>query len=260
MNNELVETSAPTEIAEDIAQTELATPDATDGAEKPAEPAKTPDQLEIERLKRELSHKERALTKRDRTQGKLHQEREQLSQELERLRQQPAQQPDPATKERTDLRQVVEREAMTLAEQIADQKAFAAKCNSVAESGKKEFKDFPDALHALIEEAGPLVRDDGKTPTSLGEQILEADDPAKLIHYLGKNPEIAAELDGLTPGRIARKLAVIEQQMTAKPKTSSAPKPLEPTKGSASASNDLSDEVPLDEWLRRRNKQVQAKR
>ena len=257
--NELTQVATSTETqnaVEDAPKTELAQPEVTDGASKtePAEPAKTPEQIEIERLKRELAHKERALTKRDRTQGKLHQEREQLAAELERLRQQPAQDPSETRDAKPDLRPVIEREAMTLAERIAEQREFNAKCNSVAETGKKEFKDFPDALNALIEEAGPLVTPNG-TPTPLGEQILEAEAPAKLIHWLGKNPEIAAELDGLTPGRIARKLALIEQEMSAKPKTSGAPKPLEPVRAAAS-SNDLNDDLSTDEWLKRRRKQL----
>jgi hypothetical protein len=197
--------------------------DATDGAEKPAEPAKTPEQLEVERLRR-------ALTKRDRTQGKMHGELEQLRREREQWQ---ARQPAPETTDeaKPDLRAVVEREAMSLAEQIAERREFDAKCNTVAEKGKAEFKDFTDALNALIDEAGPLVTSKGSTP--LGDAILDSDNPAKLIHYLGKHPEIAAELDGLTTARMGRKLALIEQEMSAKPKTSAAPKPIEPVSGKA---------------------------
>jgi hypothetical protein len=200
----------------------------TDPVSKPeSAPAKTPEQIEVERLRR-------ALTKRDRTQGQMHQEREQLRSELEQLRQrQPAPQAEPTQAQPVD-RQVQEREVLSLAEKIAEQRAFAAKCNTVADAGKKEFPDFTEALNTLIEEAGPLVLPTGNA-TPLGEQVLDSDDPAKLIQYLGKHPEIAAELDGLSAGRIARKLALIEQQMDAKPKTSAAPKPLEPVSGKASA-------------------------
>jgi hypothetical protein len=228
MNELAVETSAPTENqAEDATQSDVVAPEATDSASKtePA-PAKTAEQIEVERLRR-------ALTKRDRTQGQMHQEREQLRAELEQYRQrQPAPQADPAPQQ-VD-RQAVEREALSLAEKIAEQRAFASKCNSVADAGKKSFPDFTDALNTLIEEAGPLVLPTGNS-SPLGEQILDSDDPAKLIHYLGKHPEIAAELDGLSSGRIARKLALIESQMGTKTKTSAAPKPLEPVSGKASA-------------------------
>ncbi len=247
MSNELVETSPETEsIGEEVTTTpEAVTPDATDGAEKPAEPAKTPEQIEVERLRR-------ALTKRDRAQGKMHGELEQLRREREQWQaRQPA--PEDAAPEKQDLRAVVEREAMTLAEQIAERREFDAKCNTVAESGKKEFTDFSDALNTLIEEAGPLVTTKGPTP--LGDAILDSDSPAKLIHYLGKHPEIAAELDGLTTARIGRKLALIEQEMAAKPKTSAAPKPIEPLAGKASASLTYSKDMTDKQYAKWRESQ-----
>lgn len=218
--NDLTETSTP-ETVEDAPKPEVVQQDATDGAEKPAVEAKTPDQIELERLRR-------ALTKRDRTQGKMHGELEQYRARIAALE---ARQPAQDSEAKPDLEEVIEREAMTRAEQIAERREFDAKCNKVAESGKKEFKDFSDALDTLIEEAGPLVTSKGSTP--LGDAVLDSEDPAKLIYYLGKHPEIAAELDGLTTARMGRKLALIEQEMSAKPKTSGAPKPLEPVNGAA---------------------------
>jgi hypothetical protein len=226
MSTELIET--PAEIENDAEEPKGT--EATDSAVKTeSEPAKTPEQLEIERLKKEISHKERSLTKRDRTQGKLYSENEQLRARLEALEaRQPADDEPKSTPTREQLQEAIRREAKAL----AALEKFNDRCDDIAETGKREFKDFPDALKALIEEAGPLVTPDGATP--LGDLILDSDEPAKLIHYLGKNPEIAAELDGLTPGRMARKLASIELAMEAKPKTSAAPKPLEPVTGKAS--------------------------
>jgi len=235
MSNELIETDAPIENtgAEATETPEVVAPEATEGADtKPAEPAKSAEQIEIERLRR-------ALTKRDRTQGKLHQE---LEQYRSREAQQAQRQPAPETSEAKPEARVDEREVLTLAEQIADRKAFDAKCNSVASEGKKEFADFTDALNTLIEEAGPIVGTNG-SPTALGEAVLDSDSPAKLIHYLGKHPEIAAELDGLSTARIGRKLALIEQEMNAKPKTSAAPKPIEPVVGRATSALSYSPDM-----------------
>jgi hypothetical protein len=233
MSNELIDTPAEIEnVAEEAQEAEVA----TEGAEK-TPPEKTPEQIEIERLRR-------ALTKRDRTQGRMHQELQQRDAELARFRAQPAPQPADAAPKEPDLAKVVEREAMTLAERIASQREFDADCNRVAAEGKKEFTDFSDALNALIEEAGPIVSKDG-APTPLGEVILATDAPAKLIHYLGKHPEIAAELDGLSTARLGLKLAAIQNEMAAKPKVSAAPKPIEPVSGKSGAplgySPDMSD-------------------
>ncbi len=238
MSNELIETSPEIEtIGEEAAVTPEPAPEATEGAkESPPEPVKTPEQIEIERLRRHI-------TKRDRTQGSLHQKLQEREAEIERLRQrQPAQQTQQPTEQKQVAPEDLEREVEKRAEAVAARREFDSKCNSVAETGKKEFSDFHDALNALIEEAGPLVAPDGVS-TPLGEQILDSDTPAKLIHYLGKHPEIAAELDGLSSGRIARKLVLIEQEMNAKPKVSAAPKPIEPVSGKSSASLGYSPEM-----------------
>jgi chromosome segregation ATPase len=263
-----VETTAETQItaAEPTNQPEVVTPEVTaDTGQKPAStetPAKTAEQLaqEIEQLRREIAERDRKITKRDRTQGKLHLELQQLRQQVSA-----AQPKAPAESEEedvaikpADLKQVVQREALTLAQQIAEHKELVDRCNNVAAQGKKQFADFNASLTALIEEAGPLIDPQSGFKTALGEQILEADNPAALIQYLGKHPEIAAELDGLTPGRMARKLAAIESQMTAKPKTSNAPKPLEPVKATASSSG-LSDDLSADEWRRRRDAEVRKR-
>jgi hypothetical protein len=233
--NELIET--PAEIENDAEEaTEEAAPEvATEGA-KETPPEKTPEQIEIERLRR-------ALTKRDRTQGRMHQELQQRDAELARFRQaQPAPQPADAAPKEPDLAKVVEREALTLAERIASQREFDANCNRVAAEGKKEFSDFSDSLNALIEEAGPIVGPDG-SPTPLGDVLLSTDAPAKLIQYLGKHPEIAAELDGLSTARLGLKLAAIQHEMAAKPKVSAAPKPIEPVSGKSGAPIGYSPEM-----------------
>jgi hypothetical protein len=229
---------------------EVVTPEATDDAglkpDSTEQPTKTAEQLEVERLRR-------ALTKRDRTQGKMHSELEQLRAQLARTQATPT--PEETPEPAADIAAVVHREALTLAQQIAEHKEFTAKCNTVAEQGKKAFSDFSDALNTLIEEAGPLVDPKTGFKTVLGEQILEADAPAALIHHLGKNPELAAELDGLTPGRLARRLERIERELSeqAKPKTSSAPKPLEPIKAASSDAKDPSamTDAEFAAWRRR---------
>ena len=70
------------------------------------------------------------------------------------------------------------------------------------------------------------------------EVVLEvADKPTELLYYLGKNPDIAADLTELSPTRLAKKLDRIERDLveSSKPVTSKAPKPLETVKSQASS-------------------------
>lgn len=113
-------------------------------------------------------------------------------------------------------------------------------CDAVAEEGKKKFKDFDVALAAVRAEI-PLFDQKGATPAL--QVILEADQPAALLHYLGTNPDVVSELADLTPTQLARRLDRIEREMAAKPKTSAAPKPIEPVSGKATASLAYSPEM-----------------
>lgn len=144
------------------------------------------------------------------------------------------------------------------AREIARVTRVAEQSNTVYATGKKDYPDFDDALQTVIAEAGPLIDRSG-LPTALGQVVLESDTPHAVLHYLGNNPDVAAELADLTPTQMARRMARIEADLTAKPKTSAAPTPLKPVKPAA-VTNDLSSDLPVDEWMKRREKEIKARR
>jgi hypothetical protein len=242
MTQEMV-SGAETELTAPVAEnTEVATPEPTaDGGQEPgsedAKAEKTPEQRELERLRRQL-------TKRDRTQGKLHQE---LQQARERLSQ--FETPEPRDQQRAV-------DPVVLAREIALVEKVTEKSNQIAKEGSKRFPDFMEAVAAITEELGPLFDQRGR-PAPAMEAILDSDKPADLLHFLGKNPDLASELEGLTPAQMGRRIARLETQMVeqAKPKTSAAPKPLEPVRGGAS-DNELRSDLSTEEWMRRREAQL----
>jgi hypothetical protein len=154
---------------------------------------------------------------------------------------------------------------VALASEIASIREVTAKSNQVFSEGSKRFgKDtFGKSVSTLIDEAGPLVvpvapgASVGR-PTPLGEAILAADDPAAVMQYLGANPEIAAELSGLSVVQAARKVARIESDLAKpkEPKVSNAAKPVIGVKGSAKDDGGLSDDLPMSEWTKRFNKMM----
>ena len=123
-----------------------------------------------------------------------------------------------------------ERDPVALAREIAHVERITEKANGIAKDGEKRFSAaFGKAVQTVAGEVGSLFDKSGK-PTSIGEAFLSADDPAALIHYIGTNPDLAADLADLTPIQQARKLARIEIEMS-KPrelKQSSAPKAITP--------------------------------
>jgi len=146
---------------------------------------------------------------------------------------------------------------VALAKEISAVERVTEKANRIAAEGEKLFKgEFREALSAVVEEAGPLFDPRGKA-TAIGEAILDAEEPAKLLHYLGKNPDIAAELQGLSPTQLGRRIGRIEAQMAYKPAptpVSKAPTPAKPLGASRSSSGNLAD-APMEEYVAMRKAQ-----
>lgn len=133
-----------------------------------------------------------------------------------------------------------------------------AKCDEVAARGEKAFSDFAEKVKELNAEV-PIM--DGRgVPSPFMEAILDADDPARLIHHLGSNPDVAAELADLSPRQQVRRLALIEKGLDAAPerKSSTAPTPLTPVKpGASSSAPDPAKDV--DAYIAWRRKQRAGK-
>ena len=91
----------------------------------------------------------------------------------------------------------------------------------------KQDARFVENLNRLAEEAGPLMDNRG-LPTALLDEIMDCEKPAKVVAYLVKNPEVAAELEGLNASRLARKLVAIESAVSGAPKVTKAPEPIKP--------------------------------
>lgn len=186
---------------------------------------------------------------------------QQAMQDAEQLRQQLAQlqQGEQPQQERQQA------DPVALANEIATIREVTAKSNAVAQDGKKRFEGFDKAVSVVIEEAGPLVRPIAPgaqigRPTPLGEAILDSEDPAALLHHLGNNPDVAAELQGLTATQVARRIARIEIEIgkAKEPKQSNAPKALTPVKSVAKDDGGLSDNLSTEEWIKRRNKALRG--
>jgi hypothetical protein len=87
----------------------------------------------------------------------------------------------------------------------------------------------------------------------VAEAILDSDDPAALLHHLGTNADLAADLVGLTPTQVARRIAKLEIELKQpkEPKQSTAPKPITPVRSAADTGSGLSDSLSPEEWRRR---------
>lgn len=228
--------------APEPAQTpETAAQDSTpaEGTEEEAsaddKPEKTPEQKELERLRRQL-------TKAQRVNGRLSAERQQAYEQIQRFAPQEEQQPQQVDPYR-------------LAQEISKIERVTEKANDIAKAGSARFPDFNDAVAAVNREAGPMFHPNGR-PTALGDAILDSDDAPALIKFLADNDDIASELENLSPAQLGRRIGRIEAQMSTKPApkpVSKAPTPAKPI-GATRGTANLAD-LPMDEYVQLRKAQ-----
>lgn len=149
---------------------------------------------------------------------------------------------------------------VAIAREISRIERVAEKANVIAKEGETRFPDFKTAVQTVNRDIAPLFDRYGR-PTGFGEAVMSADDPAAVIHALHMDPDAAAELADLNPIQQARRIARLEVEMSKpkEPPRSNAPRPITPVKAVARDDNALSDDLPLDEWIKRRNKQVRGK-
>ncbi len=229
----------------DVAQQDSTAPEGQEAEQAEAEgeekPEKTPEQKELERLRRQL-------TKAQRINGKLSYEAQQLQEQIRQY----------APQQEESRPQV---DPIQLAREIATVEKITERSNAVFKDGMSRFDGFDKAVQAVIQEAGPLVQPVAPNapvgkPTPLGEAILDSDDPPALIKFLADNPDVAAELEGLSAAQLGRKIGRIEAQMSAKPQpkpVSKAPQPVKPI--SASRGQPSLDNLSMDEYIAARKAQ-----
>lgn len=121
-------------------------------------------------------------------------------------------------------RDTKEREKSLKAETQAKQQTYAQKAQEFA-------KSTPDFLDTLEESEAPMN-------DMLHQAIVDSDLGPQVAYYLAKNPEEAAKMVKMGYGELNRYLGKIEVKLESKPapKTTNAPPPINPARGSASSS------------------------
>ena len=200
----------------------------------------TPEQLTIKKLEGRIAR----LTAKK---GGFEREAEMYRQQLAELQQRISQQDEDGEPAKRVSESDIERIAAQRAEEIARQKAIGKRVGEVLKEGSK-LDGFNEAVDAVAEVV-PFTDKRGK-PTPFIEAVLDSDNPAQLLKYLGDNPEIAENLADLSPAQLGRRIGKLEEKLAGAKKVSasSAPKPLQPIKaGNAGVSTPRTPEELLQE-------------
>ena len=230
-----------------------------DGKEQAAgaKKEKTPEQREIERLRRRVDN----LTRQKyelRAAAPATQQPQQHDQ---------VDDDEPVTLTRAELNQRIAEQAKQLAPTMREQQAEGERRHAVVTTLAKEWgQDKFDTLSAELDEAFDGLVDRSGTPKPATDAIFHADNPKAVIEYLADpdNADEAASLSRMNALQAGRAIARLEHKLEAekskaKPKPSNAPAPLEPARGSGVA-NGMPDPSNTKAYIAWANAQERAQR
>ena len=137
----------------------------------------------------------------------------------------------------------------------AEQTATRQRAETVAkEWGDRRGKfaaEYPD--YETVAEA-----DDLPISPAMAAAIIAEDNGPAIAYHLGQNKDLAARLAGLDATRAAIEIGKISATLTAPPKISRAPAPIEPLGSRAAATTKTADEESMEEYAARRQRELKA--
>lgn len=114
--------------------------------------------------------------------------------------------------------------------------------------------DFDEVAFANDHQVSPTMRDG----------IMNMDDGAEIAYWLGQNHDESNRIARLSPNHQILELGRISARIKApppapKPQASAAPAPITPVKAGGRAVEGLRDELPVGEWMKRRNAELRKR-
>lgn len=216
--------------------------------------ASTDDKKELEKLKKTI---ERLQKRIGRTVGERDTIKKELVDAKAALESKLAEGEQPLTEEE------VNRRANELAKQTVTEREFEAAKTRIAKGAIKADKDFMTKINELAEDIAPIP---GAMIGILDD--LENENGGAVLAYLANNPDEFEEIHTLPMVKMARRIdkiseKLIEEAKTKPKKISKVPPPTESIGGNAGNSNNsmiLTGKESMDEFVRKRNAQVEARR
>lgn len=259
-----VETALPTAEQAAAGETTDVKPEAQAEAqtapEEPAKKEKTPEQREIERLRRGIDRRTRQLAEARAQLGVA-------SKPVGNDNESGKDDSEPLSLTRAQIRELVTAEAKRLAPTLHEQETEAQRRKGVLDSLSATFgKERFDELSSNLDGAFDGLVDAKGNPKAAVEAIFEADDPAKVIEYLA-DPEHEDEAEAISrmgPIQAGKAIAKLETKLSAqaakaKPQPSKAAAPIEPVKGGGPVVKSLLD-MSQDEFEKRRREHIKSRR
>ena len=91
---------------------------------------------------------------------------------------------------------------------------------------------------------------------SMENAIIGSEQGPEILYYLGNHVDESYNIAKMDAINAARELGKIEAKLSLAPKPTNAPKPIPKIGSTENVDTDLDSEMPMDEWMARRNQQV----
>jgi len=129
--------------------------------------------------------------------------------------------------------------------------SFDTACNATAEKGREVYKDFDQAVQTVNASVGQMSRE-------FLETVLELPQPYAVLYALSKDLDKASTIVNLSPAKQAIALVKLSDQLKldSVKKVSTAPAPGASRVGgndSRGSSTEITTDIPLEDWIKRRN-------
>jgi hypothetical protein len=139
---------------------------------------------------------------------------------------------------------------------LAEQNAWNAKAEDLWNKGTSKFNDFGVQIGNMSALLG------GNIPRPLTEAALATGDAETVLYELSKDLGETARIALLPPSQQGVEIAKFAQKVKTRsaPQVSGAPAPITPQVGGAGtvSPTGLSDDLPIEEWMSRRNKSARV--
>lgn len=134
-------------------------------------------------------------------------------------------------------------------EQLRAAEAAESARDDMVERGQDVYSDFDEVC---------LNQDLHITPV-MAEGLMSSDDGHAVWYHLGKHPEKAEKIAGLSPAKQLVELGALAASLKVSKTPSNAPPPPKPVNSRGRTDNALSDKDDIKAWMEKRRKQVHAK-
>ena len=125
---------------------------------------------------------------------------------------------------------------------------FAERRDSLVDDGVDAYPDFEDVA---LDETLPITQ-------TMADALIHSESGHDLWYHLGQNPQKAERIANLNPVQQVYELGRLEASLKVSQKPSNAPPPPKPVGTRNETPNALRDDMPIDEWMKRRNKQLRG--